>query len=160
MQQQIHEETFDAWAITTKVKTWIHVKRIEKPAWINSGCLIRENSILKKKVTKQKISLQNNASLEINKGRKGKSHHFTTISGIGTPLQSSCLENPMDRGAWKAAVHGAAKSRTQLSDFTFTHWRRKWQPTPVFLPGESQGQRSLVGCGPRDCTGLDTTEAT
>ena len=35
---------------------------------------------------------------------------------------------------------------TSLSLFTFRHWRRKWQPTPVFLPGESQGQRSLVGC--------------
>ena len=34
---------------------------------------------------------------------------------------------------------------TSLSLFTFMHWRRKWQPTPVFLPGESQGQRSLVG---------------
>ena len=40
--------------------------------------------------------------------------------GNGTPLQYSCLENPMDGGAWKAAVHGVAKSRTQLSDFTFT----------------------------------------
>ena len=40
--------------------------------------------------------------------------------GSGTPLQYSCLENPMDRGAWWAAVHGVAKSRTQLSDFTFT----------------------------------------
>ena len=40
--------------------------------------------------------------------------------GNGNPLQYSCLENPMDRGAWKAAVHGVAKSRTQLSDFTFT----------------------------------------
>ena len=38
----------------------------------------------------------------------------------GTPLQYSCLENPMDGGAWKAAVHGVAKSRTRLSDFTFT----------------------------------------
>ena len=38
----------------------------------------------------------------------------------GTPPQYSCLENPMDRGAWWAAVHGVAKSRTQLSDFTFT----------------------------------------
>ena len=70
--------------------------------------------------------------------------------GNGTPLQYSCLENPMDGGAWKAAVHGVAEGRTQLSDFTFTftfmHWRRKWQPTPVFLPGESQGQGSLVGC--------------
>ena len=38
----------------------------------------------------------------------------------GSPLQSSCLENPMDGGAWWAAVHGVAKSRTRLSDFTFT----------------------------------------
>ena len=40
--------------------------------------------------------------------------------GNGTPIQYSCLENPMDGGAWWAAVHGVAKSRTQLSDFTFT----------------------------------------
>ena len=40
--------------------------------------------------------------------------------GNGTPLQCSCLENPRDRGAWWAAVHGVAKSRTQLSDFTFS----------------------------------------
>ena len=71
----------------------------------------------------------------------------------------------MDRGAWWAAVHGAAKSRTQLSDFPFTlltfiHWRRKWQPTPVFLPGESQGRGSLVGCRLWGCTESDTTEAT
>ena len=60
--------------------------------------------------------------------------------------------------AWKipwteepdAAVPGVAVSWTQLSGFAFTfyfdHWRRKWQPTPVFLPGESQGLGSLVGC--------------
>ena len=66
----------------------------------------------------------------------------------------------MDGGAWKAAVHGVAEGRTQLSDFTFTfmHWRRKWQPTPVFLPGESQGQGSLVGCHLRGHTELDMTE--
>ena len=40
--------------------------------------------------------------------------------GTGTPLQYSCLENPMDGGAWWAAVHGVTKSRTRLSDFTFT----------------------------------------
>ena len=40
--------------------------------------------------------------------------------GDGTPLQYSCLENPMDRGAWWAAVHGVTKSWTRLSDFTFT----------------------------------------
>ena len=78
----------------------------------------------------------------------------------GTPLQYSCLENPMDEGDWWAAVHGVATSRTQLSDVTFTHWKRKWQPDPVFLPGESQGRWSLVGfClwGRRES---DTTEAT
>ena len=116
---------------------------------------------------------------------------------IWTELEAG-LENPMDGGAWKAAVHGVAEGRTRLSDFTFTfhlhalekemathssvlawripgmgepggppsmgsgrvgqnsatslslftfmHWRRKWQPTPVLLPGESQGWGSLVGC--------------
>ena len=75
-------------------------------------------------------------------------------------------KNPMDGGAihggWWAAVHGVAKSQTRLSDFTFTfmHWRRKWQPTPVFLPGESQGQGSLVGCHLWGRTELDTNEVT
>ena len=59
----------------------------------------------------------------------GKPLHFLFLwpalllvggEGNGTPLQYSCLENPMDGGAWWAAVHGVAKSRTQLSDFTFT----------------------------------------
>ena len=49
---------------------------------------------------------------------------------------------------------------TSLSLFTFMHWRRKWQPTPVFLPGESQGPGSLVGCHLWGCTESDTTEAT
>ena len=40
--------------------------------------------------------------------------------GNGTPLQYSCLENPMDGGAWYAAVHGVAKNQTRLSNFTFT----------------------------------------
>ena len=40
------------------------------------------------------------------------------------------------------------------------HWRRKWQPTPVFLPGESQGWGSLVGCHPWGCTESDMTEVT
>ena len=61
--------------------------------------------------------------------------------GDGTPLQCSCLENPMVGGAWQA-------------------WRRKWQPTPVFLPGESQGRGSLVGCHVWGCTESDMTEET
>ena len=49
---------------------------------------------------------------------------------------------------------------TLLSLFTFMHWRRKWQPTPVFLPGESQGRGSLVGCRLWGRTESDTTETT
>ena len=47
-------------------------------------------------------------------------HEEITGEGNGTPLQYSCLENPMDRGAWWAAVHGVTRSWTQLSDFTLT----------------------------------------
>ena len=49
---------------------------------------------------------------------------------------------------------------TSLSLFTFMHWRRKWQPTPMFLPGESQGQGSLVGCHLLGHTKSNTTEVT
>ena len=49
---------------------------------------------------------------------------------------------------------------TSLSLFTFMHWKRKWQPTPVSLPGESQGWRSLVGWRLWGCTESDTTEVT
>ena len=58
---------------------------------------------------------------------------------------------------WQRVGHDWA---TSLSLFTFMHWRRKWQPTPVFLPGESQGRGSLVGCRLRGCTESATTEAT
>ena len=49
---------------------------------------------------------------------------------------------------------------TSFSLFTFMHWRRKWQPTPVLLPGESEGWGSLVGCHLWGCTESDTTEET
>ena len=97
-------------------------------------------------------------------GRNINNLRYADGEGSGTPLQCSCLENPMDRGAWWAAVHGVAKSRTRQSDFpfifTFMHWRRKWQPTPVFLPRESQGRGSLVGCRLWGHTESDTTEVT
>ena len=46
--------------------------------------------------------------------------YYSIGEGNGTPFQYSCLENPMDRGAWKAAVHRVTEGRTRLSDFTFT----------------------------------------
>ena len=64
--------------------------------------------------------------------------------GNGTPLQYSCLENPMNGGAWWAAVHGVAKSQTRLSDFTFTfHFH---------ATGEGNGNPLQCSCleNPRD----------
>ena len=79
--------------------------------------------------------------------------HRSHFDSNGTPLQYSCLENPMDGGAWWAAVHGVMKSRRRLSDFTFTFYfhalEKAMAPTPVLLPGKSHGQRSLVGCSPQ-----------
>ena len=87
------------------------------------------------------------------------------IEGNGTPLQYSCLENPTDGGAWKAAVHGVEKSRTRLSDFTFTfhfHALEKEMATHSSVlawripgTGEPGGLPSVGGL-----TELDTTEVT
>ena len=70
----------------------------------------------------------------------------------------------MDGGAWWAAVHGVTKSRTQLSNFTFTfhfHALEKEMAThSMVLPGESQGRGSLVGFRLWGRTELDTTEVT
>ena len=57
----------------------------------------------------------------------------SSVEGNGTPLQYSCLENPMDRGAWQATVHGVAKSRTRLSDFTSLFQRNKVLPQPCII---------------------------
>ena len=93
-----------------------------------------------------------------------------TLVGNGKPLQYSCLENSIDRGGWQATVHGVTKSRTwQRLTHTHTHththihteavvWRRKWQPTPILLPGESHGMRILEGYNPWGRKESDTTE--
>ena len=83
--------------------------------------------------------------------------------GDGTPLQYSCLENPWTEEPGRLQSMGSLRVGydwvTWLSFFTFMPWRRKWQPTPVFLPGESQGWGSLVGCRLWGRTESDTTEA-
>ena len=84
--------------------------------------------------------------------------------GNGTLLQYSCLENPMDGGAWRAAVHGVAEGRTRLSDFTFTfhfHALEKEMATySSFLAWRIPGTGSLVGCCLWGRTESDTTEVT
>ena len=97
---------------------------------------------------------------------RGYLHVFSTSSEKAMATHTSTL-------AWKIPwmeEHGRLQSMgslgvwhdwvTSLSLFTFMHWRRKWQPTPVFLPGESQGQGTLVGCHLWGRIELDTTEPT
>ena len=84
--------------------------------------------------------------------------------GNGTPLQYSCLENPMDGAAWWASVHGVAEGWTRLNDFTFTfhfHALEKEMAThSSVLAWRILGQGSLVGCRLWGHTESDTTEAT
>ena len=91
-------------------------------------------------------------------------HTECSGEGSGNPLQYYCLENPMGGGAWWAAVHGVAKNRTRLSDFTFTfhfHALEKEMAThSSVLAGESQGRGSLVGCCLWGRTESDMTKAT
>ena len=86
------------------------------------------------------------------------------LEGNGTPFQYSCLENPWTEEPGGLQSMGSLRVRydwaTSLSLFTFMHWRRKWKPTPVFLPGESQGRGSLVSCRLWGLTELDVTEVT
>ena len=85
---------------------------------------------------------------------KAMAPHSSTLA-----WRSPWMEEPVrlqSVGSLRVGHHWA----TSLSLFTFMHWRRKWQPTPVFLPGESQGRGSLVGCRLWGRTELDTTEVT
>jgi len=98
------------------------------------------------------------------------SHFFLLISSLATEKAMATHSSTL---AWKipwteepGGLPSMGSHRvghdwaTSLSLFTFIHWRRKWQPTPVFLPGESQGWGSLVGCRLWGHTESDTTEAT
>ena len=84
--------------------------------------------------------------------------------GNGTPLQYCCLENPMDGGAWQAAVHGVAKSWTRLSNFTFTfHFHaleKKMATHSSVLAWRIPWTEKPGGCRLWGRTESDTTEAT
>ena len=89
---------------------------------------------------------------------------INTRKGNGTHSSALAWEIPWTEEPGGLQCMGSRRVRhdwaTSLSLFTFMQWRRKWQPTPVFLPGESQGQGSLVGCRLRGRTESDTTEVT
>ena len=83
-------------------------------------------------------------------GRNINNLRYASGEGNGTSLQHSCLENPMDGGALWAAVHGITKSRTRLSDFTFTfHFpalEKEMATHSSVLAWRIPGTGSLVGC--------------
>ena len=99
------------------------------------------------------------ARMSIIRGRNSKD----LGEGNGTPLQCSCLENPMDGRAWSAAVHGVAQSRTQLSNFTFTfhfHALEKEMATHSSVAWRIPRTEEPVGLPSMGHAESDTTEAT
>ena len=105
----------------------------------------------------------------INSIGKGKSSNFTRSDSdvekeMATHSSTFAWKIPWTEEPGRLQSMGSRRVglnwATSLSLFTFMHWRRKWQPTLVFLPEESQGQRSLVGCRLWGHTQSDTTEAT
>ena len=113
--------------------------------------------------------------------KEATSGHIVQTWGAAFQINSTVLVAPSEKAtaphsstlAWKIPwteepdglqSMGSRRVRhdwaTSLSLFTFMHWIRKWRPTPVFLPGESQGQGSLVGCHLWGRTESDMTEAT
>ena len=80
-------------------------------------------------------------------------------NGSGTPLQYSCLDNPMGGGAWKAAVHGVAESWTWLSDFTFTFHFHALEKEMATHSSVLARRNPGTGEPGRDRTESDTTEA-
>ena len=102
--------------------------------------------------------------IDINSLIKFKGDSSTPGEGNGTPLQYSCLESPMDGGAWWAAVHGVTRSRTRLSDFAFTyhfHALEKEMATHSrVLAWRISGTGEPGGCRLWGHTESDTTEVT
>ena len=82
-------------------------------------------------------------------------------TAVGNLISGSSAFSKSSLNIWKLSVHVLLKSCLENFEYYCANiWRRQWHPTPVFLPGEAQGQGSLVGCRLWGCTESDTTEAT
>ena len=141
----------------THVRPWqIHVNIWQKPLKYCKVISLQLNKlILKKKILKK---INKKEDLEVSRKKcqleKAMAPHSSTLA-----WKIPWMEEP-GRLQSMESLRAGHDWATSLSLFTFMHWRKKWLPTPVFLPGESQGQRSLVGCRLWGRTESDTTEAT
>ena len=142
---------WDSWRVSPTQSTWIWAN---SERWWRPGKPDMLQSMGLQRVGHDLVTEQQHTYLSVH----------SIGEGNGTPLQYSCLENPMDEEPGRLQSMGSWRVRhnweTSLSLFTSMHWRRKWQPTPVFLSGESQGRGSLVGCHLWGHTESYTTEVT
>ena len=114
---------------------------------------IRIYFVLQIRLMRQRVSLR---TIVISLTEKAMAPHSSTFT-----WKIPWTEEPgglQSMRSWMRSRRVCYDWATSLSLFTFLHWRRKWQPTPVFLPGESQGQWNLVGCRLRGYTKSDMTE--
>ena len=135
-----------------KIHSFLNNKKIHDSFLLLSFCICIPNRFLKHK-------LSHGSHWKILKwlwkvSEKAMAPHSSTLA-----WKIPWMEEPgrlQSMGSLRVGYNWA----TSLSLFTFMYWRRQWQPTPVFLPGESQGRGSLVGCRLWGRTESDTTEAT
>ena len=151
----------DKWKLMAKERAW---EPCEKILWIRKTMWSRNMGLLHS-IARRFFTVWATRGTNYNYSSFWKLTNIIAVAKIMAPHSS-----PL---AWKISwmeERGGLQSMgslgvghdwaTSLSLFTFTHWRRKWQPAPVFLPGESQGRWSLMGCHLWGRTESDTTEAT